>query len=280
MGKGGGSAQTGVQKIEPADFVKPYLTQAAQESQRLYGQGSPEFFTGSTYVPFSPESEISLQAQTSRALQGSPLTQAAQQETLRTATGGYLTGSPQLQQELQAVKGMVNQNFARGGGYRSSANQEALTRDLSKAVIGNYNTERQLQQQAINNAPSMAAQDYADINQLAQVGTAREDLFGRQLQDQMDRFNFLQNADNDNLQNYIRNITALSNGYQTQTSTEPKAGSSVLGKLVGGAQAGLGLGTSLGYATGAGGAALSGTALASSLGPFAIGGALLGGLLS
>jgi hypothetical protein len=248
---------------EPAAFIKPYLTQAAQESQNLFNEGGQQYFTGSTYVPFSPESEISLQAQTARALQGSPLNQAAQQETLRTATGGYLSGSPALQQELGRVQGLVNSQFAKGGGYRSSANQEALTRDLSRAVIGNYNTERQLQQQAIQNAPQMANIDYGDIQQLGQVGAAREDLFSRQLQDQINRFNFLQNQKPENLQNYIKNITALGGlGAPTQTTTSPTAGRSIIGGAASGASAGAGLATALGSVNPA----------------FAIGGAALGAL--
>lgn len=263
MGKSSKPQTAQTVSTEPAAFIKPFLTQAAQESQNLFNQGGVQPFTGSTFVPFSPESEISLQAQTARALQGSPLNQLAQAQTLATARGDFLSGSPALNQELNRVRGVVNTQFARGGGYRSSANQEALTRDLSNAVLRNYNTERGFQQQAIAAAPQMANIDYGDIQQLGQVGAAREDLFARQLQDQINRFNFLQNQKPENLQNYIANITALGGlSGQTQTTREPSAGRNVIGGISSGASAGAGLAT-----------------LLKSTNPaFAIGGALLGGL--
>lgn len=245
MPKGGGQKSTGTQTVkqEPADFVKPFYTQAAQESQNLYNTYRPEFFGGSTYVPFSPETELALQAQTQRAIGGSPLMDEAQNQQLRTIRGDYLTGSPQLEQELNRISGRVNSQFAGGGGYRSSANQEVLAREMSDAALRNYQSERGLQQQAIGAAPQMALSDYADIGQLANVGQTREDLFGRQLQEQMDYFNFLQEQDPAALDQYIGRITALGGGMNSQNTTgmAPGMGRNALGTGLGLAQQGLGL---------------------------------------
>ena len=249
MSKGGGQKSTGTQTVkqEPADFVKPFYTQAAQESQNLFNNFRPEFFGGSTFVPFSPETELALQAQTSRAMGGSPLMDEAQSQQLRTIRGDYLTGSPQLEQELNRISGKVNSQFAGQGGYRSSANQEVLAREMSDAALRNYQTERGFQQQAIGAAPQMALSDYADIEQLGNVGRAREDLFGRQLQEQMDYFNFLQNQDPAALDQYIGRITGLGGGFtnSTQTGTAPSAKRNILGSALGLAQTGLGLYTGL-----------------------------------
>lgn len=273
-GKGSGKqASTGTTTVtqEPAKFIAPYYTQAASESQNLYNTFRPEYFPGSTFVPFSPESEVSLQAQTARAMQGSPLTASAQDQALKTIRGDYLTGSPQLQQELANISGRVNSQFARGGGYRSSANQEILAREMADAALRNYQTERGFQQQAIGAAPALANQDYADIAALGQVGVAREDLFGRQLQDQMNYFNFMQQRDPQALDEYINRITQLGGGMasQTTTGTAPVLGRNPLSGALGGAQAGLGLQSALGAA----GVATGGMGL-----PFAIGGGLLGAL--
>lgn len=219
--KGGGQKSTGTQTVkqEPADFVKPYYTQAAEESQNLYNTYRPEYFQGSTYVPFSPETELALQAQTNRAIGGSPLVDEAQNQQMRTIRGDFLTGSPQLEQELNRISGRVNSQFATGGGYRSSANQEVLAREMSDAALRNYQTERGYQQAAIGTAPSMAAADYTDIGQLANVGQTREDLFGRQLQDQMDYFNFIQEQGPAALDQYIGRITGLGGGFSTKNTT-------------------------------------------------------------
>jgi hypothetical protein len=266
MSKGGGQKSTGTQTVkqEPADFVKPYYTQAAQESQNLYNTYRPEYFQGSTYIPFSPETELALQAQTDRAIGGSPLVDEAQSQQLSTIRGDYLTGSPQLEQELNRISGKVNSQFATGGGYRSSANQEVLAREMSDAALRNYQSERGFQQQAIGAAPQMAAADYNDINQLGNVGRTREDLFGRQLQDQMDYFNFIQEQDPQALDQYISRITGLGGGFtnQTTTGTAPSQKKNVLGTALGLASAGLGLYSDLGAAGLLGGGAATGSGAA------------------
>lgn len=252
MAKGGGGSQksTGTQTVttEPAKFVAPYYSQAAKESQNLYNTYRPEYFTGSTFVPYSPETETALQAQTQRAMSGSPLTGAAQEQQLATIRGDYLTGSPALQQELDRIKGQVGAQFAGGGGYRSSANQEVLAREMGNAAVRNYANERNIQQQSALASPALAAQDYADIAALGDVGTKREDLFGRQLQDQMNRFNFMQEQDPAALDEYIKRITALGGGMGTQTSTgtQPSIGGSALTKGISGLQSGLGVAGALG----------------------------------
>lgn len=264
MGKdsgGGSQSQTVTQK--PADFIAKYYSQAAKASQGLYNQGGPEYFPGSTYVPFSPETEMSLQAQTQRAMQGNPAVNQAQDYAQQVIRGDFLTGSPQLQQELSKIQGQVGSQFARTGGYRGSANQEVLAREMGDAAVRNYATERGLQQQAAFSSPTLAAQDYADIGALGDVGAKREDLFGRQLQDQMNRFNYQQQQPGETLDQYISRITALGGGMASQTTTSPTLGRSVLGGAMSGAQAGIGLGSAMG---------------AASLGPWGIGGALLGGL--
>lgn len=247
MGKGGGGSQksTGTQTVinEPAKFVKPYYDQIAKESSRLYKAGAPQYFPDSTVVPFSSDTEQALQMQRDRAISGSPLVNAAQEQQAATIRGDYLTGSPALEQELARIGGKVNSQFATGGGYRSSANQEVLAREMSDAAVRNYAGERTLQQQAALASPQFGAQDYANIEALRGVGAAREELAGRNLQDEMNRFNYAQNSKGMALDDYIRRITGVGAGSGTQTSsgTQPSVGGSPLAGAIGGAQAGAGL---------------------------------------
>ncbi len=67
----------------------------------------------------------------------------------------------------------------------------------------NYEQERARQQQAIGAAPALAQADYQDINQLLQAGQLREGYTGQQLGADIQRFNFLQNQPQQNLQNYL-----------------------------------------------------------------------------
>lgn len=243
MGKsgGGGGGGTTTVKQEPADFISKYYSEAAKASQGLYGQGAPDYYKGSTFVPFSPESELAMQAQTNRAISGSPLTQAAQQETLKNIRGDYLSGSeylrPALDAEYARIGGNVNSQFSKGGAYGSSANQQVLAREQAKAaneaLLQNYGNERAIQQGAIAAAPTQAQQDYYDIGALREVGQSREDLFGRQLQDQLERYQYEAAKDATSLDDYIRRITGLGGGFKSQTTTVPTVKTSPINNILG-----------------------------------------------
>lgn len=106
-------------------------------------------------------------------------------------------------------------------------------------------------------APSLAAQDYIDLQALQGVGGQVEDLTSRLMEDQAARWDFSQNAPQVNLDNYIARITG---GYPggTATNTTPTYRNRAAGAL-GGAATGAsvgsvvpGLGTAWGALIGAG----------------------------
>lgn len=254
--KGGGVTTV---KQEPAGFIAPMYGEAAEGAQDLFNNYRPEFFPGSTYVPFSPESELAMAAQTNRAINGNPLVNATQAEAMKNIQGGYLNGNeflrPQLDAEYARIGGNVNSQFATRGAYGSSANQEVLAREQMKAandILGrNYDSERNRQFQAMGAAPQLAQQDYYDIGALREVGQSREDLFGRQLQEQMDQFQFDQNQDPAALDEYIRRITGLGGQFTSQTTTQPTVKTSPLSSIMRLGQIGMGLfGPSMGLTGG------------------------------
>ncbi len=86
MGGGGGSqTSTTTTQIDPA--IKPYVTYGLEEAKRLYESQSPSYFPGQTYVTPSEATQQALRMAEQRAMAGSPLTQAAQAETLATIQG-------------------------------------------------------------------------------------------------------------------------------------------------------------------------------------------------
>lgn len=276
MGKGGGGQKsTGTQTVinEPAEFVKPYYTQIAREAANIYKTGNQQYFPGSTVVPFSGDTEQALQMQRDRALAGSPLVNAAQDQQAATIRGDYLTGSPALEQELKRIGGKVNSQFATGGGYRSSANQEVLAREMADAAVRNYAGERTLQQQAALASPQFAAQDYANIEALRGVGGAMEELAGRNLQDEMNRFYFEQDKKGAALDDYLRRVTGVGAGSGTQTSrgTQPSVGGSPLQGALGGLSTGLGIAGALGGLGSTSAALGAGTSMAALGGPVGLG---------
>jgi len=119
-----------------------------------------------------------------------------------------------------------------------------------------YEAERGRQQQALGIAPGLAAQDYADIGQLAQVGQATEGYQQAALADAIQRFNFQQQQPYSNLQSFLSAAYGAPMGQQTiqPTYSNPLAGA------LGGALVGSRLGASVTPLGPVAGAALGGLA--------------------
>ena len=234
---------------EPSEFVKPYYEEALGQAQQLYQSDVPQYFPEATYTPFSGQTEAALQLQEQRALAGSPLLGSSQQEIQNILSGQYLdpATNPYLQQTFQRAAGDVQSQlgsmFAKGGRYGSAALAETAGRrmgDLASQIYGGaYQQERQRQLQAAQMAPQLAALDYADIGQLAQVGQQREAMEEAKLADAMQRFQFEQQKPYTKLREYLASIGAPTS--QQTVSQQPiyrNLGANLLGGALGGAQLG------------------------------------------
>lgn len=313
---GGGGSQQVTQSSEPPAYLQPYLTDVMREASRAYyggapsttlrggvptgartyrggmgrgrgvapvstttegGQGPtfapPEYFPGPTYVPYSPETEAALQLQTYRSLLGSPLTAGAQSELGRTISGDYLFGQPGFNAAYQAAANriipQVTSAFGGAGRLDSGLARTAMTQALGDVFAGQYGQERSRQLQAAGMAPQLAGLDYMDIAQLGQVGGAREAMGQQQLQDAMARWQFYQQRPYEMLSRYAGLVGGMPAMGGTTTQTVPQAGMGQ--KLLGGALGGAGLWQAFNPGT---------AATMGALGPWALGGAALMGLLS
>lgn len=268
--------------------------------------GGPQFFPNATYVPFAPQTEQALAMTENRALAGNPLNQASQGQLLNTINGGMLNANPHLDSMFNNAAGAVtraynesalpgvNATFSLAGRTGSGAHINAVDSandtlgrtlaGLSSSIYGgNYQQERDRQMAATALGPSMAMNDYNDINQLANVGQQVQTQAGNVLNDQMNRFNYYQNLPDQQLQNYVAAINGIPvTGGQTTTKAG-SAGSPVAG-AVGGGLLGYGLNSALGGSLGSAlaGQGINTIGLTSALGGFGlpIAGALLGGLFS
>jgi hypothetical protein len=115
---------------------------------------------------------------------------------------------------------------------------QALTNTAGQLAYQNYEQERARQQQAIGAAPQLAATDYQDIQQLLQAGQLREGYQGQQLGADIQRFNFLQNQPQQNLQNYMSLVYGNPLGRVGQTTASGAADTSTLQKVLGTAATG------------------------------------------
>ena len=243
MGGGGGKQDsTTTTSIDPA--IKPYVTYGLEEAKRLYETGSPQFFPGQTYVSPSAQTQQALQMAQERAMAGSPLTGAAQAETLATIQGRgvnpFLAGA--LEQTNRLAGEQFNRNIqnlqssaASAGRYGSSAmgQQAGTAQDIFARALAEqggqlaYNSaeaERARQMAAVGAAPQMAQADYADIQRLLSVGGAKEAQSAAELQDAMNRFNFQQNLPQMKLQQYANLYSSAPQGSTTTQTATPTGG--------------------------------------------------------
>jgi hypothetical protein len=243
MGGGGGQqSSTTTTSIDPA--IKPYVTYGLEEAKRLYETGSPQFFPGQTYVSPSEQTQQALQMAQERAMAGSPLTGAAQAETLATIQGRgvnpFLAGA--LEQTNRLAGEQFNRNIqnlqssaASAGRYGSSAmgQQAGTAQDIFARALAEqggqlaYNSaeaERARQMAAVGAAPQMAQADYADIQRLLSVGGAREAQGAAELQDAMNRFNFKQNLPQMKLSQYANLYSTAPQGSTTTQTATPTGG--------------------------------------------------------
>jgi hypothetical protein len=246
--KGGGdsgtptTAQTVTSSTAPWGGQQPYLSFGFQQAQDLYNQGGPQYYSGATLAPVSPDTTQALALQAQRALNGSPLTAAAQAGALGTAQGDYLAaGNPYLQNMFGSIANTVTPSiagaFSGAGRYGSGAYAHALSDSLANTAgnlaYQNYSNERANMMQADAQAPTLANQDYTDIGQLASVGDAQRQLAQQDVNAAVDRYNYNQNLPYNTLANYMKMIQGNYGSSSTQTTQDyanPIAGALGLGK--------------------------------------------------
>jgi hypothetical protein len=248
--------------------IEPYLTYGLQQASNLYGGGGPQYYTGETFVSPSQTTQAGVQALETRALAGNPLTGLAQQQLQGTLGGAYLGGNPFFQGAFapaaQAAKSQFDTTLSDiasksslAGRYGSGAMgnlqnratgqyAQALTNTAGQLAYQNYEQERARQQAAIGAAPALANADYQDINQLLQAGQLREGYQGQQLGADIQRFNFLQNQPQQNLQNYLSLVYGSPLGRVGSTTQSGSADTSTLQKVLGTAATAAGVYKNLG----------------------------------
>jgi hypothetical protein len=222
-GGGGGSKQTTQNQLDPT--VRPFVEYGLQEAKQLYQSDTPNYYPYQTYVDPSAQTQQALQAAQTRALAGNPLVPAAQQQQLATIQGQNLGLNPYFANALQGAAGVATTQFqdalkdiasqaSTAGRYGSGAMADLqsrastnlakeLTTRAGELAYQNYAAERAAQERAIASAPEMAQADYADIQQLMNVGQTAEDYQRQALEADIGRFEFEENKPYTKLQSYL-----------------------------------------------------------------------------
>ena len=238
--KGGGGSSETTSKIDPA--ILPYITYGLGESKGLYQASGPNYYPDSTYVGAGSTTEEAMRQTADRARTGNPLLSTAQNEQLSTIRGDRLSaGNPYFADMMSSAARPAISEFntairdigsrtAASGRYGSGAMGEmeskatdnlatALTGEASKLAYSNYGAERTRQDAAIASAPQMAAADYADINQLMNVGQQEEDYERQALEADIARFEYNENKPYMKLDSYLSGAYGAPTPINTTTSS-------------------------------------------------------------
>jgi hypothetical protein len=238
LGGGGGEQKTATTtSIDPT--IKPYVTYGLEEGKRLYESGTPSFFPGQTYVSPSQATQSALNMAQERAMAGSPLVKAAQQEQLATIQGRGV--NPFLEGALSGVNRQATEAYTRGvqgiqsnaasmGRYGSNAMgqqvgqaQDIFGRNLAEnagqLAYQSAEAERGRQMAAVQGAPAYAQADYMDIQKLLTAGQGQESYQQKALQDAINRYNYEQTLPQQKLQQFTNLFTSVPSG-GTSTTTQ------------------------------------------------------------
>jgi hypothetical protein len=275
----------GTSAIDPT--LRPYLELGLRAAEQQFLQNQPQFFPGQTYVSPSQQTLDALAAQEQIARQAPATLQAAQESYMRglgglgaTASGAFLSGNPFQQQMIQAATRPIMQQFEEqtlpgiasgfsgAGRYGSGAMERALGRatESTARAIGDvstniafqdYGAERGRQQQAIlgqitaaGQAPAIYGQQFLPGQQLAQIGAAREAIAGLPLQEQMQRFQFAQQAPRESLGAFLSSIYGTPMA-RSQYAPTPEVQTNRAASAFGLGALGAGIGSMIGGQTGA-----------------------------
>lgn len=171
---------------------------------------------------------------------------AQQQFANQTGAIGALSGLQQQQFANQRgalgdLSNLQQQQFANQSGALSALgnlSQADIQRRLAGgSALSAMDTARMARQlEGAKLSPTFADLDYRDAQRLAQVGSARESDAMAQLQDNINRFNYEQNIDDQKLRNYMALISGGTVGSNTIQPVFRNQGASALGGALGGAQ--------------------------------------------
>lgn len=224
-GGGGGGQQTttSTSSSEPWAKQQPYLLTGFEEAKQLYEGDKPQYFPGSTVVPYSPESEEALGLRTGIARDPSSLIGQAGGQVGRTLSGDYLRPGNEvfdamLQGVTSAVRPGIDTGFAGAGRFGSPLHAEALGRGISTGMMPYIEGERGRQFGAVQQAYPVS-QYGADI--LGGVGAAREGKSREELQEEIDRYNFGQTVEQAKLREYMATISPQYGQQATSTVSQP-----------------------------------------------------------
>lgn len=215
---------------------------------------------------------------------GSPLVDQSQQfvsDILSTPSGQNPYLDQMLQKYGREANAAVMANFNKSGRMGSGANAATAASAYADATLPllfqQYNTDQQNKFNAANMAPSLAEQDYLDINRIATAGDIMQAQDQQGINEAFTRWQYDANAPQKLLDAYLNSVYSSPAANLTTTTNTQKQSGGGLGSVLGGiasiasmfTPAGplAGIGSSMGFGVGS---------MLSGLGATNLGGSLMG----
>lgn len=245
MGSKKTGTQTTTQTNTPWAGAIPGLNNVANQATNLFQSGAgSSYVPWSTVAPFSPLQEAGQTLTADRALSGSPLLTAGQNNLTDTLNGKYLdpSSNPWLSKTFDLAAGKVrnaldsefNSNGEFGSSMHQGATGSALDNLATQIYGGNYGNERNIQASSTPQSVPLSQADYYDPAMLASVGGTQQNQAQSGINDATGRFNFYNMNPLQLLSSYAQTMMGLGGVGGTQKSQQPIYGNpvgSVLGDI-------------------------------------------------
>jgi hypothetical protein len=237
---GGQQTATSTSTTQPPAYLQPFLQYGAQQAQNLYNSSAPAYYPGSTVARQSPYTIAADQGIAARAINGSPVVGSASGYLQNVLGGKYLGSNPYLgavdQSVWDATKPRVDSEWSAGGRYGSPNMGLELGKEYMDAIApfhySDYQNERADQQQAAGMAPTIANQDWVDLQNLGAAGASQDQYNQSLINAPINQWNYNQNLALNKLQQYMGLL--LGGGFgNTTTGTQTQPGGSPLNALLG-----------------------------------------------
>ena len=240
---GKSSTQTTTSEQEPPSFQKPYIVRNMSRAEDLYNKPGPSYYPNSTVAGFHPMQEQAFNMGENRAVNGNTGMKAAQGFNTDVINGKH-NGDPYGGQVFRNISSkvtpQVNAQFSSAGRYGSGAHADTMTRALTESfapyAAQQHQQGQDRQMQASGMAQGFAANEYADIAALGDIGGQRQQLAQGEIDDAKARWDYRQDLPYNKLAQ-LQGLVGGSYGGQT-TSSVPYNKPSPWSKIAG---AGLGL---------------------------------------
>lgn len=223
------------QSNAPWSGVQPYLTEMYKGAQTDVYKKPTQYYPDQTYADFTPEQTQALSDLYARGSAGSPLVDSAQGYNQDVLAGKYLNaGNPYMGAVSDSIGNSVQEQVGArfsGSGRRMGSPGEVQTfqRDMADQLapyqFQQYGQERQAQQQAAAMAPTLASQDYIDLQQMLEAGNLQQQQNQLGITEAVNRFNYQQDEPYQRLTRY-GSLLGMGSPYTSTTSVSKGGGAS------------------------------------------------------